>query len=501
MGLRPLFYYSDARRFVFASEPKAIQAVAEHTHVNRNKLATMAFPALRPLFWDESWFENIYPIPAGSSLTLDDQGIRKHTYWTPSLAPRLTYKNDREIIEAFQEIMFEAVRSRLQGPGSAAALLSGGLDSSGIVSVAARILERENKELHALCAVLPEADDPQLNDERPFINQFRDWPNVRIHYVTAPARGPFDDLEKLVWDYDSPAITSRHYLYSAFAESAHACGAQSVLDGGGGELGPSSHGEGYYAELLLRLRWFTLCRELVLRRKRYGEPLWRSLRTDVIHPLIPTAILERFRPTPAEDRTLIQQQPLQIQFAETQLAARLKEHRPSTRSYLRISPNHRRVQRERIRLVQLKSTNIGGVIGHTSLKMLFPYMDKRLLEFCLSVPGHLKVRNGYKRYLIRAGLDTILPPAIQWRTTKQPFSTDYLRRYNAQRKLAQTILEEIHPGDPIRTIVDVERLKQLAALPVADNERGTFAESVALHAVPQGIYLICFLRRFDEFRN
>ena len=117
------------------------------------------------------------------------------------------------------------------------------------------------------------------------------------------------------------------------------------------------------------------------------------------------------------------------------------------------------------------------------------------------MPGTLKIRNGYNRYLIRAGLDKLLPAAIQWRTSKQPFSPDYLRRYNAQRAQAQTLLNEIRVNDPVREIVDVEKLKVMAAVSVADDERGTFAESTARDAVPAGIYLIYFLRRFAEFQN
>src|SRR5262249_28261168 len=91
-----------------------------------------------------------------------------------------------------------------------------------------------------------------------------------------------------------------------------------------------------------------------------------------------------------------------------------------------------------------------------------------------------------------------LPAAIQWRTSKHPFSPDYFRRYNSQRSKAQKLLADISPTDPVRKIVDVEKLKQLALIPVTDQD--VFSRSAALHAVPNGIYLICFLRRFAEFR-
>lgn len=502
MGLCPLFYYHDPQRFVFASEPKAIVAVPGVSgRVNRDKLATLAFPAARPLFLDQSWFANVSAVPAGSSLTLDENGIRLRRYWEPQLGTELPCKDDREILEAFQSLMFAVVTARLRDSGPVTALLSGGLDSSAVVSVAARVLERRNEELHVFSAVLPPTDDSLLSDERSFIDLFQDWPNVRINYVTAPGRGPFDDLEQLVWSSDTPFLTSRHYLYSAFAEAAGKSGSRVILEGTGGELGPSFHGDGYYAELLSRFRWPTLWRELRSRKRVNGDSLRQSFRADVVHPLIPTKLLNLLRPKIAEDIAFERQQPLQIRFAENQLAGCLSKVKVSSRSFDRVSPRHDRVQHRRVLRVQRKANHVGGFVGHGRVELRYPFMDKRLLEFCLSVPGDLKVRNGFKRYLIRAGLDNVLPRAIQWRTSKKPFSPDYLRRYNAQRKQAQTLLDGIPAHDPVREVVDVEKLQTLAKLPVADDERGTFAESVALAAVPTGIYLICFLRRFQEFRN
>ena len=113
------------------------------------------------------------------------------------------------------------------------------------------------------------------------------------------------------------------------------------------------------------------------------------------------------------------------------------------------------------------------------------------------MPTGMDVHDGYQRYPIRAALDGILPPRIQWRTDKKPFSPDYLVRYNAQLGIAREFVSAIGPHDPVRTIVDVDKLQQLLALPVDQNHRGAAA---ALGQVPGTLYLICFLRQFSAFR-
>jgi asparagine synthase (glutamine-hydrolysing) len=152
-------------------------------------------------------------------------------------------------------------------------------------------------------------------------------------------------------------------------------------------------------------------------------------------------------------------------------------------------------------MVSRKTRDFNGYKGCEKIERRFPFLDKRVLEFCLAVPSNLKVRNGYKRYLIRAGLDGVLPPAIQWRTSKLAFSPDYQIRYNAQREQVHSFLESISATDPVREVVDVERIKSLSATDMANARAATFDDVAAMHVVPLGIYTIAFLRQFSEFRK
>jgi asparagine synthase (glutamine-hydrolysing) len=130
------------------------------------------------------------------------------------------------------------------------------------------------------------------------------------------------------------------------------------------------------------------------------------------------------------------------------------------------------------------------------LRISYPLLDKRVVEFCLSVPAKYKVRHGYRRYLIRRALNGILPPRIQWRTSKAPFSPDYFFRYNSQLQKAREFVAAVGIGDPIRSVVDINTLDRLLQRPlVADGD------DAALSLIPATIYLICFLRQFADFRR
>lgn len=480
-GVFPFFYHYDGRRFIFASRITAIVSVPGiDRKLNRNRVAAMSSQAARFRIHEQTFFTGILSLPPATTLLVDEQGMRQQKYWRPEDAPPLAYRDDEELLEVFRALLTEAVNARLRSAFPIAAMLSGGLDSSGLVSIAARRLEEQGQSLLTLSSVLPEEHAPGLWDERVYIDCFRDWANLVRHYISAPGDGPFDNVESLVRNYESPLIAPTHYLYTAFAHVAREAGARVILDGLHGELGPTSYGSGYYADLLLRLRWSRLWRELSRRSRNECRPLLAVIRSQIVRPLLPQVQREESKAPQ-----------LQPEFIERHLI-RGPEDVGETRRWKRPDPH--RDQLKAITFLHLKHARGGDGIysGQEPLFYGLPYRDKRVLEFCLKVPVDLKVRDGYVRYLLRAGLDGLLPPKIQWRTTKSPFSPDYYQRYHAQRRFAQDYLDAIAPEDPVHEVVAVEALKKLAA----SNDRVSNRDTV-----PAGIYLIHFLREFAEFRR
>lgn len=497
-GVNNLFYYKDRERFIFASQPADILDFENvGKKFNKNKLAIFLLPEPHTLLTDQTWFEDIFPLPAGTSLTVDKHGIKSRRFWKPELKENLPYKKDEDILEAFRELLFEIIEARLSTDSPAASLLSGGLDSSSIVSIASKILEKRNQEINVFAGVLPDDHDEHFSDERFFIDQFKSFPNVKINYVSVPDAGPFSNLEEFFEKQHTPFITSRYYLYSAFSREAEKIGATSLFDGTFGEMGATSHGWGGFAEMFANFKWLRLWRELKLRKKLYNDSIKYNIRANVINPLLPQFLINLRHGRRQDEIPLNEYNPLQKDFARSLLDdIDFKQH-----LHGRITWDHQKNQLNDLIFVQEKmAENACLNLGQESVKISYPLLDKRLIEFTLGVPLHLKFRDGYYRYLIRAALDKILPPKIQWRTTKTPFSPDYLRRYNSQIKMVRELLADVKPNDPLREILDIEKIEKWANLPIGETERYTVNETIARDYLPQAIYLIYFLRKFPEFR-
>jgi asparagine synthase (glutamine-hydrolysing) len=475
LGLRAFLYWHTGARFVFANR---IERILCHPGVrrelNRDKLAAISVPGQHSVRSEETFHAGIYSLAPGSWMTVSDNCVREGKYWEPSIESLPEVPRDpAEAFETLRGILFQAVDCRIDRDFPAASLLSGGLDSSAIVSIAARCLEKQNRELTAIAAVLPDESRPRFSDERDYIDEFRAWPNVNIKYVTAPGRGPFDTLNDPSQFLVHPLLSPNVYLLNECEKTAVEHGARSLLWGAAGELGVTSPASCCYVDLAVSLRWPTLVRELRGRRAYRNVSSLRVLARQVRALLQP---IRRHSPgvlfTPDFVRAQKPQQPVRVSR----------------------SPDLRQQQVSGIRAWMSWHALHRGQ-GLSALPLSQPLVDKRVLEFCLALPTEMKVRDGYNRYPVRGALEGLLPPRIQWRIDKTAFSPDYFARYNAQLGMAREFLSAIGPRDPVRSVLDLGRIETL--LRTVDP---TTKPIDAQGSIPCTLYAVTFLRQFSEFR-
>ena len=474
IGSRPFLYGDNGSHFVFASDSETLLAFGRiPRRVNLSKLAgLMVYGGHRDSA--DTFHAGITSLPPGTSLTVDAGGIRKRTYWEPQIRAGLVPHRAEDAFEALRDLLFQAVDCRLADGSSLAVDLSGGLDSSAVAGIAARCLAKKGGEVLALAGVLPEERRADFADERDFIDEFRSCANMRIEYVTASGRGPFDGIEDPARFLQTPLRSPFFYLSEALEQAAMANGANLVFWGDWGEMGATCHARGYYAELAVKLRWKTLAHELTRLRAVQGVKPLRFLAAR-LRELLPRVPGKSFAPyvllTPA--------------FARNGTAA------PPVKC---TSPDQRQWQLTAMRYFLAMASHQTGQTFGGQLRVSHPLGDKRVLEFCLAAPPELKIRDGYDRYLIRGSLEGVLPRRIQWRTSKVAYSPDYQARYRLQLDKARKFVAAIGPRDPVRSAIDVPRLGQLL------QPENPYNHAIARDVVTSSIYTICFLRQFAEFR-
>lgn len=156
----------------------------------------------------------------------------------------------------------------------------------------------------------------------------------------------------------------------------------------------------------------------------------------------------------------------------------------------------RKHQASMVSSLQKTSSRMGGMGDCHGLRRVFPYSDVRLLEFCLAAKNSVKEHDGYSRYLIRGAMEGLLPEKIRNRRSKAPFAPEKRMLFAQQLGIAHQEFNSISCSSPICEIVDIKKLIELTEASMLANDAAAYLNEICL-----GIYLIAFLKQFDEFSS
>lgn len=247
LGVKPLFYADHDGGIAFASEIKGLLALP---NVRRDPEPGAVRDFLVDVLVDHSdrtFFRAIRRLPAAHNLILDRDGTRTVArYWGPpplsedvGFAPR---RSDAELVEELRELLIDAVALQLRSDVPLGSCLSGGIDSSSIVTIAAGLRhgnlrrQRAHAERDALPqhAFFAEFREPGI-DEREYVDAVVDRTGVELHTVTPSAADFFETLPAVMWHQDEPfgsaSIVAQYHVMRIARET----GVRVLLDGQGAD--------------------------------------------------------------------------------------------------------------------------------------------------------------------------------------------------------------------------------------------------------------------------
>jgi asparagine synthase (glutamine-hydrolysing) len=459
-GVKPFYYYHSDQLFVCASEIKALLSLPEvPCHLNETRVADY----LETLFEDKAitFYQHIFLLPPGHSMTVGHTGTRIRPYWSLDPERELQLGSDEAYAEGFLEIFTEAVRCRLRSAFPIGSMLSGGLDSSSITCVARELLAQNgNSRLHTFSAVFDEV--PQC-DECPFINAVLAQGGLEPHYVHADQPSPLADLDRVLWHENEPFYAPNLFMHWSLYEAAQRQGVRSLLDGFVGDT-TVSHGITYMAELAHTGRWITLAKEVKRFAQRRDDSAWESLWHYVWHyslkPLAPKPVRQAWRALRGRNGPTWSPNPIINPGFARYIGLADRVHalaRDGSQPLWSARENHFR---------DLNSGDIPFALevadraaAAFSIEPRYPFLDRRLVEFCLALPAEQKLCDGLTRMILRRALANILPEKVRWREGKGNLGPNFERGLLVfeRERLEDVILD---PPEAIEAYVDVAALRE-----------------------------------------
>jgi asparagine synthase (glutamine-hydrolysing) len=462
LGRKPLYHHIGDGFLAFASMPKGLHALPQIPYALCEERA-VDFLGFMAGIGPASYFDGIERVEPGHIVTVSRTGVSRRRYWRPDLSP-LILPRPGDYAEALRERLDEAVESRLRGAGPAVgAHLSAGLDSSAVVSTAARHMLSLGGRVTAFTAVPRSGyDGPvprgRLADEGPLAAAVAaQYPNVDHLRIEVGGVSPLRDLDRQFFLYERPILNLCNQIWlEAINDRARERGLSVLLTAELGNLTMSYAGEHRLAELLGQGRLLAFSREAT-GMLRNGHRL-RGVAAAAFASYLPAglwAVLARFSPAHNLERASAI---LPALARSASFRKRAREHNRA--SHYRVSGDGVRARVEALATYDAGNFN-KGVLGGWGIDIRDPTADRRLVEYCLRVPSEHFMRGGVQRALARHAFADRLPPALLAEGRRGYQFADWHENFAAVRGDFAAEVDRLADDPFAQKSIDIERLRAL----------------------------------------
>ena len=446
LGIKPVYYSIVNDKLIFASELKAILC---YSRVSRevDRRALNYYLGLRYVPCPHTIFRQVKKLPPGHTLTCTKGGVRLRQYWDVQFATEFEPYSDIYYLERFRELFEDAVSIRLMSDVPLGAFLSGGIDSSSVVGVMSRMVDRPVQTFSI-------GFQQGYFDETAHAREIAQLFNTEHNEFTVEAN-VMDFLSKLVWYCDEPFADAAALPTYALSHMAREHVTVVLTGDGGDEVFAgyqryrSEEMADYLAKVPVVLRQGLLMPLLKLlglavpASKRLSLYIESALKRLSLADLAPdTRYLRRFWVFDHKDRELLYAPAWQ----ETLIFEDEDVYRPYFERVSGCPPLSQRLYVDiKTYLPDQMLTKVDRMTMSASLEARVPFLDHRLVEFAATVPPQMKMSWRVLKKLVREAMADMIPPNIIQRP-KHGFEVpinDWFR--NELKGYAEDVLLSDHP--------------------------------------------------------
>jgi asparagine synthase (glutamine-hydrolysing) len=482
-GILPLFYVFDGKRCAFTSEIRGFRALPDVPRRFDPKALDQLFT-----FWTTTgkttFLQDVHQVRPAHYVEIDAHGLRERRYYDLDLLPE---RIDRTIgfddaRERVRSLLTEAVRIRLESADvEVGTYLSGGVDSSIITRVCERL------KPGALQTFSIDFTDP-LYAEGKYQEDFLAQTRVVSHRVGVTHKDIVDYFVETIDHAGQPIFRTAPVPLFLLSELVREHGIKVVLTGEGAD--EVFWGYDIFKELKIRKFW---ARQPASRR--------RPLLFKKLYPQFPQ-FDEKYHTFIASfyQRDLLAEDPwFYSHLVRWRNGASLKtlfseETRSALAGYDALEDLRSQLPRDFGRFTDggkcqylemqtllpsyLLSAQGDRMSSAHSVESRIPYLDRRVVEFCASLPDRFKVRSLTDKYILREAFKDVLPDTIYARSKfayqapEAAAFAPYAKGAYVEHFLSEDVTRAIGIFDPRRVRVlwnKLQRFQDAARMSTVDN--------------------------------
>jgi asparagine synthase (glutamine-hydrolysing) len=413
-GEKPLYYSYNANDFfVFGSEMKALWAAGIDKDVNN----TMLFNYLQASFLENpndvasTFYSHCKKLPHSHYIKLDVASlqIKIAPYYNLNYQQVNTKITEQEATEQFSYLLNESIKKRLRSDVEVGSSLSGGLDSSIIVTSINNFNKNNAYQQNTFSAVFPGFE----KDEKKYIDAVVTNKNINAHFVEPTADGFIDNIQKLCWHHEEPFDGPSIYAQYCVMQLAKQNNVKVLLDGQGADEILAGYHYFYtsFFSTLKKEKSLVYNQQLSAYKKLYGITNSKKSVRDKIQTIQPSL--------------LNQVKKIQIAYQQISNPILSKDFYVENK---KVNFDEREKGDLDFNTHLYKKTFTYGLqqlLQHADrnsmangVEVRLPFLNKELVEFLFSLPPEYKINNGYTKWIARKAYEKQLPNTIVWRKDK-----------------------------------------------------------------------------------
>lgn len=403
-AVKKLYYARRNDVLAIASRGEVLANGEKYDVQHLAELASYCFPS-----GGRCVYEGVSILPPASIETFQLSRSTLRSYWSAhdcQSTETLTSRPTADLVASCRELLTSAVRTRLTGRSDVWAQLSGGLDSSSVVSLTQQLLGN-GAVSNGIAGTVTYVDTHGTGaDEREYSDAVVEHTGIVNEQL----------VDRVLWEQDEegPPLTDQPSgLYPYYVRDRKLC--QRVRDAGGRVLLTGQGGDElfagnmfFFADWIAHGRIASAAAEMMARAATGRVSFWELAYKNALIPLLPKTVQRRIVREEGQVPPWITRQACRLYDLHARASA--------SGTYAgRIGHKYEDAVAFVVDAIPAKLTT--GLI-EDFLDVRHPYLHRPLVEFALRLPPELVVRPYARKWVLREAMRGILPEVVRARVGK-----------------------------------------------------------------------------------
>jgi asparagine synthase (glutamine-hydrolysing) len=411
VGYRFVYYTVEDGVLYFSSLLEPLAKIRKNLKINERYMADYIGQDSLNAFTEceETPYEEIYRTAPAQCVRIGENLLKKEYYWDPLKKRKiLRYASDEAYRDAFLKLYTKCVEQTIRSKEKTGIYLSGGYDSTSVAAFATEILEQRGERLEAYTSVplrgcvIDMGETFETDESDAVLKTAEFYRNIHVNLCDFPEMHPWFSAPEYQKICEIPYKSPENLLWMyGIMQKAAEDGCRIILGGmfGNGTVS-YDNARVYFSDLMKRGHFLRLARQInsMHEKQRYTrKSMWKTAVRDCFFTSFPDYTRIGY----------VRESYLKKSGTTKRLAALERKLRRMCRTD---EGNHRcYITRDVFR-------HYGEYAQHHSLYtgvlLLDPTRDRRLVDFCMSLPSEQFTKEGVRRRMVAEYMKEMMPPHV-----------------------------------------------------------------------------------------